>query len=210
MLSRAPISLGKFEVDCCEMMFVQYLPIVMPDGSGRGSKISIPRNVACFLPIIASACNDGGGTDPSSYVYLTAKHLFIPKDGAANRPGWHLDGFGTDDINFIWSNSLPTEFCVQEFDLSDDHDLSLQQMETQADKSNIITYPVGSLLRLDNTVVHRVAKCTEDHYRTFVKISISRHQYNLKGNAHNYGFEYDWPMVERQAGRNHPIAMGVA
>jgi hypothetical protein len=199
MFSHEPIVLGGYEIDCGELMFVQYMPIAMP-----GKSFRLPRNLMCFLPLLEAI--PPKQIDPFTYVYLTAKRLFVGPNCLGNRPGWHTDGFGTDDINYIWSDTLPTEFCVnQHFGLSDDHELSLIQMAQQARLVNIKTYPTGSLLKLDSSIVHRVARPVVDGYRTFVKISVSRERYNLIGNAHNYLFDYNWPMVERQAGRNHPI-----
>jgi hypothetical protein len=137
-------------------------------------------------------------------MYLTAKHMYVTPQRIFNRPGWHIDGFGTDDINYIWSSHAPTEFCVQEFDLSEDCDESMAQMEAQALPENILDYGVNMVLRLDNKVVHRVPRTCEPGFRTFVKLSISSHKYNLEGNARNYLFNYDWPMEPRREGRNHP------
>jgi hypothetical protein len=199
MFSHEPFVLGSYEIDCRELMFVQYMPLAMPYQSPR-----IPPNLRCFLPLVEAVVNLG--RRGNTYIYLTAKRLFVGPNCLGNRPGWHTDGFGTDDINYIWCDSLPTEFCVnQHFNLSDAHEASMRQMEDQAKPENIKTYPVGSLLRLDSAVVHRCARPVTEGYRTFVKISVSRERYNLVGNAHNYLFDYDWPMVERQAGRNHPV-----
>lgn len=201
MFSREPTILGQFQVDCRELMFVQYMPIAMP---GYQPRARIPQNLRCFAPLVEAVMEEVW--ELGGYVYLTAKRLFVGPNCLGNRPGWHTDGFGTDDINYIWSDSVPTEFCVdQYFCLSDDHELSMRQMEQQARADNIKTYPAGSLLKLDSSIVHRCAQPSTEGYRTFVKISVSRERYNLIGNAHNYLFDYDWPMVDRQAGRNHPI-----
>lgn len=202
MFSREPAVLGQFAIDCRELMFVQYMPILMP----RIPHVKVPDSLGCFKPLIDAVM---AYVEPDHYVYLTAKRLFVGPNCLGNRPGWHTDGFGTDDINFIWSDAMPTEFCVQEFNLSDDHDLSLVQMESQVRswRENIKTYPVGSLLMLDSSMVHRAAPVVSEGYRTFAKISVSRERYNLAGNAHNYLFDYDWLMVERQAQRNHPVGV---
>lgn len=196
----APVVLGEVEIEDPEMMFVQYLPIGMPN-----TPIRVPENLACFWPIIDAVLRDGKVGD-DNYVYLTAKHLYVTPDNMGNRPGWHSDGFGTDDLNYIWCDAAPTEFCVQPFTLSDDCALSMHEMEQQANEKNVIVYPVKTLLKLDSGVIHRVAAGGIAGYRTFVKISISKDQYNLKGNAHNYLFDYEWEMHERQATRNHPAA----
>lgn len=206
MYSPAPTVLGQYQIDCRELMFVQYMPIIMPGYAER-----LPRNLACFQPLLEAIISEDRKPwfDDGEYAYLTAKRLFVGPNCLGNRPGWHTDGFGTDDINYIWSDSMPTEFCVQNFDLSDDHEDSLLQMEVQAFNWNIQTLPVGSLLKLDRRMVHRAPHPVIEGYRTFVKISVSRERYNLIGNAHNYLFDYDWPMVERQVARNHPIGVAV-
>jgi hypothetical protein len=195
----APRVLGEYRIDCPELMFYQYLPIVMPEIS---QDVRVPDSLRCFMPIINEALWFRG---KDQYMYLTAKKMFVGPDNAANRPGWHIDGFGTDDFNFIWADSSPTEFCVQQFVLSEGHGASLRQMDEQARVENITTYPDGSLLMLDQTVVHRVAAVGDCGYRTFAKISISSDRYNLRGNARNWLFDYDWPLFERSTERNHPI-----
>jgi hypothetical protein len=192
----APDVMGRVVIAKPEMMFVQYMPVRMP-----GSDIRLPPNLKCFYPMVEIACMFAY---PDEHVYLTAKHLYVDRDRCFNRPGWHADGYGTDDINYVWCDRAPTEFCVQPFELSEDCDESMAQMEAQAKPENIRTYGENMLLRLDSTVVHRPPARIEPGYRTFVKISISRSLYNLEGNAHNYMFDYDWPMVPRAEKRNHP------
>ena len=195
----APEVLGNFSPWPCEMMFVQYLPIVMPNFWPR-----IPPNIQCFERLIDRALWDLKLSE--HYVYLTAKRLYVTPQCRGNRPGWHSDGFGSDDVNYVWSDAHPTEFCEQPFDLSDDHAESLRQMEQQARPENIRTYPNGTLLRLTPSVIHRVSEQPFEGWRTFVKISVSKHRYDLEGNAHNYLFDYDWPMRPRELVRNHPFA----
>lgn len=196
MLSTLPESLGQFQLDCPEMMFVQYLPIKMAGSYAR----RLPENLFWMYNLLRHI------PEPSKdfYMYVTAKHLYQHVDSPYNRQGWHIDGFGTDDINYIWSDSCPTEFCVQEFTLSDCHHNSMLEMEQQADAFNIVTHPNNSLVKIDNTNVHRVASVKEAGMRTFVKVSVSKEKYNLKGNAHNYLFNYDWDMVGRSVDRNCP------
>ena len=67
------------------------------------------------------------------------------------------------------------------------------------------TYPVKHLLRLDQTVLHKVATNIRPGVRTFVKISVSRHRYALRGNSINHELAPDWAYADRQAERNCPI-----
>jgi len=194
-VGNAPIIIGEFDIEPSEMTFTQYMPVRMP-----WSDIRIPESLKCYKPLVDATSRD---IDDDDYVYLTAKHLFVTSGNMGNRPGWHLDGFGTNDINYIWYDEDPTIFCVQRMLVSRDHHQSMQDMANEVQLDNVRYYPRKTLLRLDNTVVHAVNVCEFGHMRTFVKVSISRDRYDLKGNAHNHLFDYNWEMKEREATRNH-------
>ena len=199
---REPKVLGKLQLQPSEMCFVQYLPIAMPDFIGA---LRIPANLCWTRPIVEAALFAQADISLDKYIYLTVKHLWVTPDNVGNRPGWHTDGFGSDDLNIIWADKYPTEFCVQDFNLSDCHEKSMQEMEEQVRPENILTYPEGSVILIDKWNVHRSPVIQESGFRTFVKVSISKEKYNLRGNAHNYLFPYNWEMHDRQATRNHPV-----
>jgi len=194
-----PMVIGQFNVVPEEMCFVQYLPIAFPADQGLGLATRIPKNLKWCQKLVLPCLRD----TENSYIYLTVKHLYVTPSNMGNRPGWHSDGFGTEDINYIWCDKYPTEFCIQDFSITEDCETSLKEMEEQAHILNIKTYGENTLLRLDKHNIHRTPVIGEG-YRTFVKISISKNRYNLKGNAHNYLFDYDWEMVVRSDIRNHP------
>lgn len=197
---KKPDVIGTFEIECKEMMFHMYLPIKMIDGLW----IKIPDSLSVFKPLIEAVLENEMKHIESRYIYITAKHIYATPDNVGNRAGYHSDGFGTDDINYIWTNKYPTVFCIQDFNISDDCALSMQQMEEQAKTENEITYPENTLLKLDQGVIHRTPTITEGGMRTFVKISVSKDKYNLIGNAKNHLFDYNWEMYDRSEVRNHP------
>lgn len=198
--SREPQYMGYFKLDCHELVYHVYMPVKMDDMFG----IRIPKHLNCYWPLIKAVVEQTNVHD--KYVYLTVKRTYLEAGDDANRPGWHIDGYGSNDLNFIWSDNVPTEFCEGAFELSADHAESLVQMKQQVDLGVVKTYFNNALLRLDNTIVHRVGVCKQDCIRTFVKISVSSQRYNLIGNAHNHLFDYEWDMVARQPTRNCPIA----
>lgn len=200
-----PVDLGHYDLSPDEMMFWMYLPISVP----HSYDIAVPHNLQAFKPLIHAVT----AYDPSAfflrYAYLTAKTLWVGDRYIGNRPGWHIDGYGTDDINFIWSDRAPTEFIETDVRLSDDCDVSLREMGSigvvHRALKKIVTYPDKHLLRLDNTVIHRSPECFTPGMRTFFKLSLSKDRYNLKGNAINHLLpETHWPLVDREAVRNHP------
>lgn len=193
-MTAAPIVHARIRLDVQEMMFVQYMPVKLPFTS-----IRLPDHLKCFAPMF----NFVAWTQ-EDFVYLTAKRMYVSPERPFNRPGWHADGFGTNDVNYIWCDSAPTEFCVQQFDLSDDCDESMAQMQAQARPENICAYGANWVLELNSRVVHRPMLNPPVGIRTFAKISVSRDRYDLAGNAHNHLFDYDWPMKKRRIARNHP------
>jgi len=191
---------GEIPLPVNEMMFYMYLPIKL-----KGSPFSeafIPQRLKVFLPLIRRVHSREKDLWDRSFVYLTAKHVFVTPDNMANRPGWHCDGFMTEDVNYVWSDCAPTQYCVQKFNLTQDDTLSLKEMEEQVKTKNIITYPDNSLVRIDEQHVHRVTDVPYTGMRTFVKISISDKKYNLLGNTKNYLMDYDWKMYSRDELRN--------
>lgn len=194
---RPPVDLGFIDVIGDEMMFWLYLPIKMP-----GSMMRYPPQLDEFLPLISAVCYDCGDHWADRFIYLTAKRLVVTPEYIGNRPGWHSDGYLTDDLNYIWYDSVPTLFAEQPFTLSPYHRRAMEEMADQVCMDNIRTYPTKHLLRLDETVIHNNDMPSEIHVRTFVKISVSKHRYNMRGNSRNHLFDYPWEMVERDHTRN--------
>lgn len=202
----APKDLGLIELDPCEMMCYLYLPIKMPGMMG----VRLPERLEYLRQVINQVVWDLSDDVPEKefqndlYIYLTAKTLYVEGTFSGNRPGWHADGYGSDgDLNYIWYDMNPTEFAVQDFvNIPDDDTKSMQEMERQVDPEKIVNYPLRHLLRLDESVVHRVSPNIQAGMRTFIKLSVSRHQYNLKGNSHNYLFDYSWDLADRCEQRN--------
>lgn len=200
-----PKSLGLHQIDVNEMMFYQYLPIKFPEKTD----IIYEERLRCFDKIIGIICCDyigeyGLDRYVNSYVYLTAKNMYQNNNCLYNRPNWHSDGFLTDDINYIWSNKLPTTFNGSTFNLCHDDSQSLIQMEAQALPINDKFYSKNELLRLNQYCIHKVSDIKEGCIRAFLKISFSLDKYDLVGNSHNYLLDYNWQMRNREISRNMP------
>ena len=202
----APKDLGHIAIDTSEMMYWLYCPIKKPQ-----SPLVIPPNLDRFEPLmrraIYHACDKRSNEWVyNGYVYVTAKTMWV-NGSTANRPGWHSDGFLTDDLNFIWMNSSPTVFCIDQLtDFVADHELSLSEMQQWADARPLkhVRYPVEHLSMLDEGVIHKVDDQMTPGIRTFVKISISRHPYALKGNSINHELPLNVEYLDRQPIRNCP------
>jgi hypothetical protein len=90
--------------------------------------------------------------------------------------------------------------------LSEDHHLSLIEIEEQVKPESIRTYGDNMFIRLDKFNIHRLPVQDKSGFRTFVKFSVSKEKYNLQGNAHNYLIDYDWDMKPREITRNPTTA----
>jgi hypothetical protein len=200
-----PKPLGIHQADCREFMFYQYLPVKL----AGATSLAVEPRLKCFENILGVvSCDYVGfrGLDAfvAAHVYMTAKCMVTAPGAPMNRPGWHSDGFLTDDINYIWSDCLSTVFNHSRFELTLDDQASLEEMAEQADPWNDMSHEAGTLLRLDQFCIHRVAQAHMPIVRTFLKVSFSPDRYDLIGNSHNFLIDYNWPMRERGIARNVP------
>ena len=195
---RSPQEIGVFKTPCSELMFVLYMAVRL---AGQRS-ITLPPSLRSYYPLVRMAVDHEGGAADGKYVYLTVKRLWVETGSTGSRPGWHTDGFGTNDINYLWADKDHTEICNQEFDLSKDHQISMQQMEDQVKPENIIQYNTHSVIRITPEHVHRTPPDMTPGYRAFARVSISSDKYDKVGNAHNHYLDYNWDMNPRTLVRN--------
>jgi len=201
-----PVDLGLVDLNPIEMMFWLYCPIKLP---GHTDCV-YPENLKQFDPLVRKALVDCFREKQDKYVYLTVKTLWTTPDNPGNRPGWHSDGFLTDDINYIWSDCNGTVFFDGRgklFDFTADHKLSLPEMDSlcESDSSAHKIFPNKHLLKLDESVLHKCNLNIQPGLRTFVKISVSKNRYRLKGNSINHNLPTNWDYKERSSSRNCPI-----
>lgn len=202
-----PEEVGSFQIDTSEMMFWLYCPVKVP-GTFR---CIVPANLEKYWPILLAVMEDSTQDFYEKYVYITAKTLYVTPDSPGNRPGWHSDGFLTDDTNYVWSDSNPTVFyCDGDLhQFTNDHQESMVEMENLCEDSNCwVKYDNNTLLRLDQTVLHKVNTNLEPGMRTFVKISLSSHPYALEGNSINHELSVKFDKQPRSVDRNCPITGG--
>jgi len=186
------------------MMFWLYCPIKIP-----GEGYVLPDNLKQFDPIVQAVLADMGmDAFIGNYIYLTAKRLYVTPDAPGNRPGWHSDGFMTDDLNYIWYDDNPTVFWEPHgrVEFTQDHELSLAEMDALCEPFVDFhkVYPCKHLLKLDQFVMHKVATPEKAGVRTFVKVSVSRHQYRHEGNSINHELDLGWEPIKRGDTRNAP------
>lgn len=201
-----PWDLGLVDIEPVETMAWLYCPIKL---AGEYCT-TIPANLQGFTQLATRVWRDLDELEwLNSYVYITAKTLFVTPENPGNRPGWHSDGFLTDDLNYIWTDTNPTTFWHTKGALarfSADHVKSMAEMDAlcEHDTANHVTYPLKHLLRLDQSVLHKVSPVTTPGMRTFVKVSVSKHVYALRGNSINHRLPLEGQYGERTVERNCP------
>lgn len=199
----SPRPLGHFNFDLAEVMYYLYLPVRMQSVS---RELRLPPNVECCRALVQTCLQYMG--DKYEYAYLSARKGWATPDNPLNRPGWHCDGFGTDDMNFVWWSGPGTRFAIQTFsNISADHMQSMRQFEEQIREECITAYPERGLYAIDPTVVHSTPLIgAPGCMRQYVKVSLSNERYNLENNSHNYLFDYEWKLHPRSVLRNDPAA----
>lgn len=204
---KAPTPIGLFDFQLPEVMYYLYLPVRMDYGELR-----LPGNVRCCEDLIFASLDHAriARRREFRYAYLSARKGYATPDNPLNRPGWHADGFGSEDLNFVWWRGPGTRFAEQDFHfISSDHHASLGQFERQVRTDRIVNYPEGGLYALDRYVVHATPIIKPPGcMRQYVKVSLSEHRYALADNSHNYLFDYDWPVTPREEVRNDPTKAG--
>lgn len=207
-----PVDLGLIDIAPTEMLFWQYCPIKLP---AANLLCYLPENLKQFSPVVAAVFSDFEkslmiGEWQNSYVYLTAKTMWVSPENPGNRPGWHCDGFLSADLNYVWSDTAPTVYWrapkLRAFRA--DHDLSLYEMNACAeyDSANHVRYSRKHLLRLNETVIHKMDTAAMGGMRSFAKVSVSRLRYALQGNSINHLLpEFGRPDQPRRDERNCPI-----
>lgn len=161
-----------------------------------------------LFTMIGSGMLDGD-MDYNKYCYLTIKKMYVNPRTVGNREGLHIDGFLSDQRNFIWFDSLPTCVSVGDYYLSQDHDVSLQEMADQSEEKDY-----ASLMLDKNTLYEMSQQCVhepmenwneEPVLRTFIKLTYSKELFNAFGNSWNYKLPNIKPTANRAGTRNHGV-----
>ena len=208
IVSRYPYQVGEFDIDLPEVMYYLYLPVQMDDIR----EVRLPPNLRGTRDLILRCLAFAAGTHGRlfRYAYISARKGWATPDNPLNRPGWHADGFGSTDLNFVWWRGPGTRFAVQDFDVDDDHVRSLEQFAEQVDDANVLTGNAGTVYMLTPDIVHATPLIEPPGCsRQYIKVSLSDQRYNLKDNSHNYLYDYDWEMHPRSAIRNDTQRAGL-
>lgn len=199
------------ELDTSNMEFSNI--VYMCIKQANNSEYKIPDNYSYIVNQIIGSIHHKSDylyeNDWKYNCYLTIKRRYVSPGSNDNRPGWHIDGFKSDQYNFIWFDSIPTEVCAGRFDLSNDHEDSLEEMLIQSGGNDkfVHTLSENNLYEMDQSCVHRTSinKMNKAILRTFIKITYSKEMFNCIGNAWNYKLPHIRYNKVRNETRNHTV-----
>ena len=200
---------AEYDVESLEFCNIVYMCIKQ----AGISEYSIPDNlkelVDSVISDIYTLSPELYENDWTKYCYLTVKKMYVQPNSYGNREGFHIDGFLSDQENFIWSDceATPTEVSIGKFELSNNHETSLTEMMVQASYNFTEQLKPFNLYDMNQSIVHRPTKNlnSEAVLRTFIKVTYSKELFNCVGNAWNYKLPHIKPAVKRGQSRNHTV-----
>jgi len=211
-----PLAIANLKLEAEEFQHVVYMPI-KEKGDVRPR---LPENLRWAWPAVDAVLGHLWGPRcpdlfESWYVYLTVKRSWVEAGTVGNREGWHIDGYGSNgDKNFIWCDAVPAEYMKGTFNLPAGHAECLERLEflgnlgDRMESAHISRGTLAAHVLYDlGSTIHRCGIARVSGMRTFLKVSVSRDKYDLKGNARNPLLpSTHWPLKDRQGTRNHPTA----
>lgn len=207
LIGNDPTDLGTLTIEGWdEFCFVQDMPVKL---AGEPA-VRVPHALSfasTFVAMVHAYLFEkyGDGWVNLRYLYLCAKHTIVDRGHTQTRPGWHTDGYGSDDLSFLWCDAVPTMFLKQAMRLPEDDELAMERMNALADTDNLERGLINRVYGMDDTVIHAPSQAHYVQPRRFLKLSVSRYPYNLAGNARNPLLPTPWePTRERGTGRNCP------
>lgn len=160
--------------------------------SDNGKNFVIPDELRWITPILVEALNhqlnaiDGD----KQYCYITVRHGVVK---SVTDDEWHVDGFSTriahvPEQNYIWTNSIPTEYTNVSVKFPDDFDPLKHNVnhflehniasEVKRCKENVVYC-------IDPYILHRRPKVSTGRIRTFIRVSFVPIMINDVNNTQN-------------------------
>lgn len=195
-----------YDVSKLEYANIVYMCVKEPH-----KEFQIPENIKDVVSrVVADSMLLGRVDAKDQYCYVTVKRGYIPQGGIGNRDGWHIDGFLSDQENFIWSDCPETPTLVIEgtLEVTKNHPESLKEMEYYGRYARKFKLRSNTLYHLDKECIHKPSENESDKtvLRTFIKVTFSKEIFNGYGNAWNYLIPDIKPTAKRLETRNHAVS----
>lgn len=180
---RSPVDLGEMKLESLPSIRVNNYMIRQPGMDCYCYNELENDNIWAAVQVANMVIRQAGGVNVTDrYCYVTLDQGWLEKGHTLRSPGWHLDGLqGNEvpvkrpgDVQFIWSDCMPTDFCVQPIDI-DGLDMGRYNVfgwiSRQVKTENIIKTEPNRLTMMNCYHIHRAVPAQERVYRRFLRIS---------------------------------------
>ena len=179
---RLPLDVGEFEFESFTDKRVNHYCIKSSDSEEYVFGEIDSEEFRRFIGLIEAYVSKIGLDVKNRYCFVTIDQGLVELDHTLRDPDWHLDGMQGDevlkkrptDLQFIWSDSLPTTFTSQKFDVRG-FDPSVHNIfkwiGKQIDPEQVIETQPFHIYAMNAYHAHKATEAKETIYRRFVRVS---------------------------------------
>ncbi len=179
---RSPIDVGEFNFETFTDKRVNHYCIKSSEGDEYIYGEIDSDEFRSFIRLTESRALEMGFDIKNRYCFVTIDQGWVEPDHTLREPGWHLDGLQGDevpekkavDLQFIWSDSLPTTFTSQKFDVGglnpSIHNV-FKWIGEQIDPKQIVETQPLHIYAMNTYHAHKATGAKEKIYRRFVRVS---------------------------------------
>ena len=200
---RTPFDLGEFKFDSfTEKRVNHYLIKSNNDGGYTYGEID-SEELRRFIKLIESQASEMGFNLKNRYCFVTIDQGWVEPGHTLRDEGWHLDGLQGDevpikkptDLQFIWSDGLPTIFSSQNLDAKgldpSTHNV-FKWIDKQVSPESIIKTNPYHIYAMNTYHIHKATEATEKTFRRFIRVSYTYIPVTSKRMTVNADMDYNY------------------
>lgn len=179
---RSPIDIGEFNFESFTDKRVNHYCIKSSESDEYVYGEIDSDEFRHFVQLVESRAVEMGFDIKTRYCFVTIDQGWVEPDHTLREPGWHLDGLQGDeapdkkaaDLQFIWSDRLPTTFTSQKFDVKglDSSTYNVfKWIGKQIDPEQIVETQAFHVYAMNTYHAHKAMAAKEKVYRRFVRVS---------------------------------------
>ncbi len=160
--------------------------------------LRLPHGLQWVLPLVGMAESHQSSIARHPFLYLTVRNGPVTSEGDDR---WHADGFSMQyhhlpEQNYIWVDTLPTEYYAASIPLPDDFDPLAHNLhsffQSRIDRRFVRSVKAGHLYVLDPYVIHRRPPTRCVARRCFVRLSYTPIEIADRNNTPNHAIPTDY------------------
>lgn len=179
---RSPFCVGDFNFQSLITKRVNHYCIKSSENAGYVFGEIDSDEFRRFIKYIEGCTLEMGFDVKNRYCFVTIDQGWVGPDETLRDAGWHLDGLQGDevpikkaaDLQFIWSDILPTTFTSQKFDVKglnpSVHNV-FNWVAKQIDKKKVIETQPFNIYAMNSYHAHRATEATERVHKHFIRVS---------------------------------------